>query len=91
MIWIVPFAAIAAARGDRLVGGLVLAAVALSVADLNLVSELVRTDALIPQGIVLLRNLLLVVLVGVCFARLVRPARRPAVAAAPPELVEAAA
>jgi Glycosyltransferase family 87 len=91
MIWIVPFAAIAAARGDRLVGGLVLAIVAISVADLNLVTELVKTNAVLPQGIVLVRNLLLVVLVGVCFARLVRQARRPAVAEAPPELVEAAA
>ena len=34
LIWIVPFAAVAAARGDRLVGGLVLAVVALSVLDL---------------------------------------------------------
>jgi hypothetical protein len=91
MIWLVPFAAIAAARGDKLVGGLVTAVVALSVADLNLVTELVRTNDVLPQGIVLVRNLLLVVLVGVCFARLVRQARQPAVAAAPPELVEAAA
>lgn len=91
MIWIVPFAAIAAARGDKLVGGLVLAVVALSVADLNLVFELVHTNGVVPQGIVLVRNLLLVVLVGVCLARLVRQARQPAVAAAPAEPVEAAA
>jgi len=91
MIWIVPFAAIAAARGDKLVGGLVLAVVALSVADLNLVFELVHTNGVVPQGIVLVRNLLLVVLVGVCLARLVRQARQPAVAAVPAEPVEAAA
>ncbi|HEV2311057.1 MAG TPA: hypothetical protein VGU73_11090, partial [Acidimicrobiia bacterium] len=91
MIWIVPFAAIAAARGDKLVGGLVLAIVALSVVDLNLVMELVKTNELLPQLVVLVRNALLVVLVGVCFARLVRQARQPAAVEAPPELVEAAA
>ena len=91
MIWLVPFAAIAAARGDRLIGGLVTAVVALSVADLNLVWELVHTNMALPQEIVLLRNLLLVVLIGVCLRRLVGRARQPAVAVAPSASVEAAA
>lgn len=91
LIWIVPFAAIVAARGDRLVAGLVLAAVGLSVLDLNLVWELVHTNLFVPQAIVVLRNVVLVALVGVCVARLVQGLRRPALAIVPSEPVEAAA
>jgi hypothetical protein len=91
MIWLVPFAAIAAARGDKVIGGLVLAIVALSVADLNLVWELVHTALFAPQAILLGRNVLLVALVGVCLARLVQGVRRPAVAVPAPVSVEAAA
>ena len=91
LIWIVPFAAIAAARGDKLVGGLVTAVVALSVLDLNLVWELVHTNQNLPQEVVLLRNFLLVVLLGVCLARLWRRARGAVLDVATPESVEAAA
>jgi Glycosyltransferase family 87 len=91
LIWIVPFAAVAAARGDRLVGALTMAVVALSVLDLNLVWELVHTNQNLPQEVVLLRNFLLVVLLGVCFARLWRRARGAVAAVATPESVEAAA
>ncbi len=91
LIWIVPFAAIAAARGDKLIAGLVFAIVCLSVADLNLVWELVHTALFAPQAIVLGRNLLLVGLVGVCLARLVHGIRRPVMAVPAPVSVEAAA
>ncbi|HEV3449902.1 MAG TPA: glycosyltransferase family 87 protein [Acidimicrobiia bacterium] len=91
MIWMVPFAAIAAARGDRLVAGLVFAVVALSVLDFNLIWELVHTNQNLPQEIVLLRNALLLVLVGVCLARLFRRARGAALDVPSPRSVEAAA
>jgi hypothetical protein len=91
MVWLVPFAAIAAARGDRLVGGLVFGLVALSVLDFNLIWELVHTNMNLPQEIVLLRNLLLVVLVGVCLAGLYRRTRGAAMDVPTPRSVEAAA
>jgi hypothetical protein len=91
MIWMVPFAAIAVARGDRIVGGLVLAVVALSVLDFNLIWELVHTNQNLPQEIVLLRNFLLVVLIGVCLTQLWRRARGAVVDVGEPESVEAAA
>jgi hypothetical protein len=79
LVWMVPFAAIVAARGDRLIGGLVLAVVALSVLDLNLVWELVHTNLAFPQEIVILRNVVLVALVVLCARRLaVGLLRRPA-------------
>ncbi len=91
LIWIVPFAAIAASRGDKLIAGLVFAVVALSVADLNLVWELVHTGTFPPQAILVGRNVLLVALVGVCLARLLQGAHRPAMAVPEPVSVEAAA
>jgi hypothetical protein len=91
LIWIVPFAAIAAARGDKVIAGLVFAIVVLSVADLNLVWELVHTALFAPQAIVLGRNVLVVALVGVCLARLIEGVRRPAVAVPAPVSEEAAA
>jgi hypothetical protein len=91
MIWIVPFAAIVAARGDKLIAGLVFGVVVLSVADLNLVWELVHTALFAPQAIVVARNLLLVALVGVCLARLIQGVRWPAVSVPAPVSVEAAA
>jgi len=65
--------------------------VALSLLDLNVLQELVHTNSWWPQAIVLGRNVLLVILVGKCLARLVRGARRPALDLAPPATVEAAA
>jgi len=91
LIWIVPFAAIAAARGDKPVAGLVTAVVALSVLDLNLIWELVHTNQNLPQEVVLFRNFLLVVLLGVCFARLWKRARGAVLDVPTPESVEAAA
>ncbi len=91
LAWIVPFAAIVTVRGDKLVGGLTLAVVALSVLDLNLIWELVHTNEWLPQEVVLARNLVLVVLLIVCLARLVAGARRHAVAQPAGEAVEAAA
>jgi hypothetical protein len=91
LAWIVPFAAIVTVRGDKLVGGLTFAVVALSVLDLNLIWELVHTNQWFPQEVVLLRNLLLVVLLIVCLARLVAGARRRAVEQPARETVEAAA
>ncbi|HSO95373.1 MAG TPA: glycosyltransferase family 87 protein [Acidimicrobiia bacterium] len=91
LIWLVPFAAIVAARGDWLIGRLALVIVALSVVDLNVIQELVHTNSWWPQAIVLGRNVLLVTLVGICLARLVRGARRPALGLAAPAKVEAAA
>lgn len=90
-LWLVPFAAIVAARGDWAIGGLTTAVVALSVFDLNVIQELVHTDNWWPQAIVLGRNVVLVILVGLCLQRLVRGARRPALGLAVPRMVEAAA
>ncbi len=90
-VWLVPFAAVVAARGDWAIGRLTLAVVALSVLDFNLIQELVHTSAWAPQAIVLVRNALLVVLVGMCLARLVRTSRRPALDLGAPQVVEAAA
>ena len=91
IIWLLPFAAIVAARRDRLVGGLVIAVAALSVLDFNLVVELVRTNDAIPQGIVLVRNGLLLALVALCVQRLWAGAQRSTLDVAAPEQVEAAA
>jgi hypothetical protein len=91
LVWLVPFAAIVAAHGDWAIGRLTAVVVALSVVDFNLIQELVHTNGWVPQAIVLTRNVLLVVLVGRCLARLVRGARRPAFSLAAPEAVEAAA
>jgi hypothetical protein len=91
LLWLVPFAAVVAARGDWAIGRLTLVVVALSVLDFNLIQELVHTNAWAPQAIVLARNFLLVVLVGMCLARLIRGSRRPALGLAAPETVEAAA
>ena len=91
VLWLVPFAAISAARGDWAIGRLTIAVVALSVLDLNVIQELVHTNSWWPQAIVLGRNVLLVILIGTCLARLVRGGRRPALDLAVPSTVEAAA
>jgi hypothetical protein len=91
IIWFLPFAAIVAARRDRLVAGLVVAITAISVLNFNLVVELVHTNDAIPQGLVLVRNGLLLALVAVCVHRLRAGTQHAAGAAATPEPVEAAA
>jgi Glycosyltransferase family 87 len=83
-VWLVPFAAIAVAHGDRLIGRLTLVVVALSVVDFVLVDSYANTSAVAPQVVVLARNATLIALVVVCFVRLARQAGRlPAGAAAP--------
>ena len=71
-IWLVPFAAIAVAYGDRLIGGLTLLVVALSVIDFAQIDSYANTNAVAPQVVVLVRNATLVALVVVCFVRLAR-------------------
>ncbi|HSO96383.1 MAG TPA: glycosyltransferase 87 family protein [Acidimicrobiia bacterium] len=81
-IWLVPFAAIAVASGDRLVGWLTLLVVALSVIDFAQIDTYANSNAVAPQVVVLARNAALVALVVVCFVRLAR-AGRPAPALGP--------
>jgi hypothetical protein len=83
-VWLVPFAAIAVAHGDRLVGRLTLVVVALSVVDFALIDSYANTSAVAPQVVVLARNATLIALIVVCFVRLARRAGRlPADAVAP--------
>lgn len=82
-IWLVPFAAIAVAYGDRLVGWLTLLVVVLSVIDFAQIDTYANSNAVAPQVVVLARNAALVALVVVCFVRLVRGRRRTGTSAAP--------
>jgi hypothetical protein len=86
-VWLVPFAAIAVAYGDRLIGRLTLVVVSLSVVDFALIDTYANTNAVAPQVVVLARNAALIALIVVCFVRLARAAGRvPAgVAASPAE------
>lgn len=61
VLWMLPFAAIVAARGDRITGGLTLAIGALSTAGLAFIHQLTAGDAW-AIAIVVVRNLLLVAL-----------------------------
>jgi hypothetical protein len=74
-IWLVPFAAIAAAYGDRIASRLTLIVVALSVADFALIDSYANTDSVAPRVVVLLRNGALIALVVASFVRLARSAR----------------
>jgi hypothetical protein len=76
--WLLPFAAIAAAGGERLVGALTAVAAVLSTLGLNLVKELNRGDAF-PAAVVILRNAVLVALFVVVVVRLVRSRPSPGV------------
>jgi hypothetical protein len=69
--WLLPFAAIAAAEGERAVGWMTASIALLSTLGLNLVKELNAGDA-IPVGIVLVRNFLLCALLALVVVRLVR-------------------
>ena len=83
-IWLVPFAAIAVAHGDRLIGRLTLLVVALSVVDFALIDTYANTNAVAPQVVVFARNAALIALIAVCFARLARRSRpRPSGTSAP--------
>jgi hypothetical protein len=89
-IWLVPFAAIAVAHGNRLVGRLTLLVVALSVADFALIDTYANTNAVAPQVVVVARNAALIALIAACFVRLARRAGpRPSGASAPSDRVTA--
>jgi len=79
--WLLPFAAIAAAGGDRLIGWMTALVAGLSTLDLNLVKE-VNSGLPLPMAVVVLRNALLLALLVVAVVRIVRLAREPAVAPA---------
>jgi hypothetical protein len=74
--WLLPFAAIAGAGGERLVAWLAGAAAFLSTVGLRLMAPLSVGEAL-PVGVVLARNALLVALLGTAIHRLIRLARQP--------------
>jgi hypothetical protein len=69
--WLLPFAAIAAAGGERAVAWLTAAVGGLSTLGLDLVKELNAGEGF-PAAVVLVRNLLLVTLLVVVVVRLVR-------------------
>jgi Glycosyltransferase family 87 len=79
--WLLPFAAIAAAGGDRLIGWMTALVAGLSTLDLNLVKE-VNSGLPLPMAVVVLRNALLLALLVVAVVRIVRLAREPSVAPA---------
>jgi hypothetical protein len=84
--WLLPFAAIAAAGGERAIGWLTAGAAALSTLGFYLIGPL-NTGDQSAMAVVLVRNALLVVLLGVVVVRLLRLARgapggRPRVPAA---------
>jgi hypothetical protein len=69
--WLLPFAAIAVAGGERTIGVLTAVVAALSTLELNLVKELSGGDPF-AMGVVLVRNALLVGLLWWTVARIVR-------------------
>ena len=74
--WLLPFAAIAAAGGDRLIGWMTALVAGLSTLDLNLVKE-VNSGLPLPMAVVVLRNALLLALLAVAVVRIARLARAP--------------
>jgi hypothetical protein len=78
MSWLLPFAAIAAAGGERVIAWGTALVAGLSTLDLNLVKEVNRGLPL-PMGIVLVRNVLLLALLVVAVVRVARVAHRPTV------------
>jgi hypothetical protein len=76
--WLLPFAAIAAAGGDRLIGWMTALVAGLSTLDLNLVKE-VNSGLPLPMAVVVLRNALLLALLAVAVVRIARLARAPEV------------
>ena len=90
LCWLLPFAAIAWAHGERIAGWLTLGLVALSTVDLLLIKELVDGQAL-PQAMVLARNMLLLGFVGYSGARLAALAIRRDSSPAPASLAPAEA
>jgi hypothetical protein len=73
--WLLPFAAIAWARGERAVAGLTALAAFLSTLGLNLVKELNAGESF-PAAVVLARNAVLLALLVVVIARIVEIGRQ---------------
>jgi Glycosyltransferase family 87 len=71
LAWLLPFMAIAALYGEQLVAGLAFVAIALSVALLALLPELIHGETL-ALFVLAARNVVLVALLGVLAVRLVR-------------------
>jgi hypothetical protein len=74
VVWLLPFAAIAAARDERAVAVLMLATAALSTLGLNLVKELNVGEPL-PMTVVILRNALLLALLVAAVVRIAQASR----------------
>jgi hypothetical protein len=73
--WLLPFAAIAWARGERSVAALTAGAAFLSTLGLNMVKEL-NAGQSFPAAVVLARNAVLIALLVVVIARIVEIGRR---------------
>jgi hypothetical protein len=71
LAWLLPFTAVAAVHGEHLVARLAFVAIALSVALLALLPELIRGETL-ALYVLAARNVVLVALLGVLAVRLVR-------------------
>jgi hypothetical protein len=87
VVWLLPFAAIAATYRERLIAALTFVVCSLSVVSLNLTKEL-AAGAPVPMTIVVIRNALLVALCAVSAARLVQMARPHAEIHALPQRTE---
>jgi hypothetical protein len=74
--WLLPFAAIAASRNERIIGTLTFAVAALSTLGLNLGKELNVGDPL-PMTVVVVRNALLVALLAMAVVRIAQARRTP--------------
>jgi hypothetical protein len=85
--WLLPFAAIAGARRERIVAGLVFVTATLSTLGLNLVKEL-NVGEPFPMGVVVLRNALLLALLVVAVVRIAHARRAPSTAIETPAKVD---
>jgi hypothetical protein len=74
--WLLPFAAIAAARHERTIAGLTFATAVLSTLGLNLVKEVNVGDPL-PMTVIVVRNVLLVALLVTAIVRIAHAKRTP--------------
>jgi Glycosyltransferase family 87 len=79
--WLLPFAAIAVAGGERIIGWLTALVALLSTLGLNLVKEVIHGEPL-AMAVVLARNAALLLLLAVAITRLIRLARVVTVPAA---------
>lgn len=74
--WLLPFAAIAAARNERVIGAMTFGIAALSTLGLNLGKELNFGEP-VPMTVVVVRNALLVALLATAVTRIARSRRTP--------------